>query len=212
MSWSCIRCRACRYPRYAYARSQGSSPEDAEDLAQQFFLGFLEKDYLTAADRGRGRFRTFLLASMTNFLVNQWRSSSRLKRGGAHSFIPLDGQIAESRYATETAWGADPESTYERQWAVALVERVFAVLRREYVAMEKGPLLEEMKGFIWGEESLASNAQIGSKLRLSEGAVKVAVYRLRQRFRELLRAEVAQTVATPEEVDAELRHLIAVLR
>ncbi|MDB6040139.1 MAG: hypothetical protein JWM99_3980 [Verrucomicrobiales bacterium] len=205
-------CETYWYPLYAYARRQGNSVEDAEDLTQQFFARFLGKNYIEKADRDRGKFRTFLLGSMKNFLVNEWKHSARLKRGGGHSFVPLDLDVAEGRYATEPIAETDPENSYDKQWAVALIEQVFTTLRREYAALEKSALVEELKPFVWGEESSASYAEIGHKLNMAEGTVKVAVHRLRQRFRELLRAEVAQTVSRPEEIDGELRHLIAVIR
>ena len=204
-------CRAYWYPLYAYVRRQGNSPEDAEDLTQQFFSRLLEKNYLAKADRDRGKFRTFLLGSMKNFLVNEWKRAARLKRGGGQSFVSFDLDIAEGRYAAEPLTETAPENTYEKQWANALIEQVFASLRQEYRAVEKGPLLEALKGFIWGEESSASYSEIGLKLNMAEGTVKVAVHRLRQRFRDVLRTEVAHTVSRPEEIDGELRHLIAVL-
>jgi RNA polymerase sigma factor (sigma-70 family) len=204
-------CRAYWYPLYAYVRRHGHSPEDAEDLTQQFFARLLDKNYLAKADRDRGKFRTFLLDSMKNFLVNEWKRAARLKRGGGHSLVSYDLEIAEGRYAAEPIAKTAPESIYEKQWAIALIEQVFVALSREYGAVEKGPLLNELKGFIWGEESAASYSEIGRRLNMEEGTVKVSVHRLRQRFRELLRAEVANTVSRPEEVDGELRHLIAVL-
>ena len=204
-------CRAYWYPLYAYARRQGNTPEDAQDLTQQFFSRLLEKDYLAKADRERGKFRTFLLGSMKNFLVNEWRRTNRLKRGGDHSFVSFDSSIGEERYAAESTAEPNPESAYEKQWAIALIEQVFAELRREYGALGRGPLFEELRAFIWGDQSGASYSEIGLQLGLTEGAVKVAMHRLRQRFRELLRAEVAHTVLRPEDIDGELRHLIAVL-
>ncbi len=204
-------CETYWYPLYAYVRRQGKAPEDAEDLTQQFFTRLLQKNYLANADPERGRFRTFLLSSLKHFLVNEWKRASRLKRGGGQSCISLNVEAAEERYAAEPTAEALPESLYERQWAVALIERVFETLRGEYGAADKGTLLEELKGFVWGEKNSASYAEIGGKLSLSEGTVKVSVHRLRQRFRELLREEVAQTVSQPQDIDGELRHLIAVL-
>lgn len=204
-------CRTYWYPLYAFVRRQGKNPEDAEDLTQQFFSRLLEKNYLAKADRDRGKFRTFLLRSMKNFLVNDWKRASRIKRGGAQSFISLDLHAAEDRYVTESTAEANPENAYEQQWATALIEQVLTVLGREYVTVEKRRLFEGLKGFLWGDKSSLSYADLGQQLALSEGAVKVAVHRLRQRFRELLRVEVAHTVLHPDEIDGELRHLIAVL-
>ena len=205
-------CRAYWYPLYAYARRQGNGPEDAEDLTQQFFLRLLEKNYLANADRERGKFRTFLLGSMKNFLVNEWKRTGRLKRGGGYGFVSFDAAAAEGRYAGEPKGEAVAETLFDRQWAVALVEQVFAALGAEFTTAEKGALLDELKGFVWGEENSASFAEIGARLNMAEGTVRVSLHRLRQRFRELLRREVAQTVARPEDVDGELRHLIEVLR
>ena len=203
-------CRAYWYPLYVFVRRQGKSPEDAQDLTQDFFARFLEKNYLAKADRDRGRFRTFLLKSLKNFLINEWKQAGRLKRGGGVEFISIDSPAAEERYATEAPNDTDPDAAYDQLWAVALIEQVLAALREDFNASGKGRMFEELKGFIWGENSTASYAEIAAHLDLSEGSVKVAVHRLRERFRELLRAKVAQTVARPEDIDGELRHLISI--
>ena len=203
-------CRAYWYPLYVYVRRQGNSPEDAQDLTQDFLSRLLEKNYFAKADRDRGKFRTFLLGSLKNFLVNEWKRAGRLKRGGGVEFLSIDANVAEDRYATEPANEANPDAAYEQRWAVTLIEHVLATLRREYIAADKARLFEELKGFIWGDKSTASYAAIAGHLNLTEGTVKVSVHRLRQRFRELLRAEVAHTLARPEDVDDELRYLISV--
>jgi RNA polymerase sigma-70 factor (ECF subfamily) len=203
-------CRTYWYPLYVYVRRQGNSPEDAQDLTQDFFSRLLEKNYLAKADRDRGKFRTFLLVSMKNFMFNEWKRAGRLKRGGGLEFLSMDANAAEDRYAAEPAGESNPDAAYEERWAVTLIEQVLAALRHEYSAADKARLFEELKGFIWGDKSSAPYAEIGQELNLTEGNVKVAVHRLRQRFRELLRAEVAQTVARPEDIDGELRHLISV--
>ena len=203
-------CRTYWYPLYVYVRRQGNSPEDAQDLTQEFLSRLLEKNYLAKADRDRGKFRTFLLGSLKNFLVNEWKRAGRLKRGGDLTFLSFDANVAEDRYAAEPANESNPDAAYEQRWAVTLIEQVLATLRREYSAANKSRLFEELKGFIWGDKSTASYAEIAGHLNLTEGTVKVAVHRLRQRFRELLRAEVAHTVARPEDIDGELRHLISV--
>jgi RNA polymerase sigma factor (sigma-70 family) len=204
-------CRTYWYPLYSYVRRQGNSPEDAEDLTQQFFSRLLEKNYLARADRDRGKFRTFLVRSLNNFLINEWKRAGRLKRGGDLTILSFDAQEAEERYAGEQIDVSNPDNAYERQWAVTLIDQVFSTLRGEYAAIDKAQLFEAVKVFIWGETGSASYEEIGRPLNLTEGAVKVAVHRLRKRFREVLRAEVAHTVARPEEVDEELRYLIAVL-
>jgi len=204
-------CRTYWYPLYVYVRRQGNSPEDAQDLTQNFFSRLLEKNYFAKADPDRGKFRTFLLRSMKNFLVNEWKRAGRVKRGGDLTFLSFDANVAEDRYAAEPANESNPDTAYEQRWAVTLIEQVLTALRQEFNAADKARLFEELKGFIWGDKSTASYVEIAGHLNLTEGTVKVAVHRLRQRFRELLRAEVAHTVARPEDIDGELRHLIAVV-
>jgi len=203
-------CRTYWYPLYVFVRRQGNSPEDAQDLTQAFFSRLLEKNYLAKADRDRGKFRTFLLGSLKNFLLNEWKRAGRQKRGGGVEFLSIDANAAEERYTMEPANEANPDAAYEQRWAVTLIEQVLTALRQEFNAADKAPLFEELKGFIWGDKSTASYAEIAGHLNLTEGTVKVAVHRLRQRFRELLRVEVAHTVARPEDIDGELRHLISV--
>src|SRR5438552_2006854 len=177
-------CRTYWYPLYVYVRRQGNSPEDAQDLTQIFFARLLEKNSLLKADRDRGKFRTFLLGSLKNFLVNEWKRAGRLKRGGDLTFLSFDANAAEERYAGEPIDETNPANDFERQWAVTLIEQVFATLRREYASADKAQLFEALKVFIWGDKVLGSYAEIGRQLNLTEGSVKVAVHRLRQRFRE----------------------------
>jgi RNA polymerase sigma factor (sigma-70 family) len=204
-------CRAYWYPLYAYVRRQGNSAQDAEDLTQQFFYRLVEKDCLAKADRDRGKFRTFLIGSLNNFLINEWKWAGRLRRGGNLTFLPLDALQAEERYCGEPVDESNPADAYERLWGVALVEQVFAILRAEYASAERVDVFEALKGFIWGDPDSKSYGETGERLNLTEGAVKVAVHRLRKHFREVVRAQVAHTVARPEDVDEELRHLISVL-
>jgi RNA polymerase sigma-70 factor (ECF subfamily) len=204
-------CRAYWYPLYVYVRRQSQSPHDAQDLTQEFFARFLEKKYLRLADPDRGKFRAFLLKSLKHFLVNEWEKARTQKRGGGQSVIPLDADLAESRYAAEPTQALTLDEAYEKRWAATLIEAVLAHLRESYAADGRLPVFETLKGFIWGDQATLSYADVAVPLGLTEGAVKVAVHRLRGRYRELLRAEVAKTVATPGEVDEELRHLIAVL-
>ena len=203
-------CRTYWFPLYAFARRQGNSPEDAQDLTQDFFSRLLEKNHLAKADRERGKFRTFLLASLKNFLVNEWKRAGRLKRGGGLEFLSIDADAAENRYAAEAPDESNPDAEFDKRWAVTLIEQVLTALRQEFNQADKARLFEELKGFIWGNQSTASYAEIAAHLNLTEGSVKVAVHRLRQRFRELLRAEVARTVARPEDIDGELRYLISI--
>jgi RNA polymerase sigma factor (sigma-70 family) len=204
-------CRAYWYPIYVYVRQQGQSPHDAQDLTQEFFARLLEKKYLRLADPDRGKFRAFLLKSLKHFLVNEWEKARTQKRGGGQCFIPLDAEIAESRYAAEPVQALTLDQVYEKRWAVTLIEAVLTRLRESYAATDRLQVFETLKAFIWGERTTLSYAEVAPQLGLTEGAVKVAVHRLRGRYRELLRAEIAETVATPGEVDEELQHLIAVL-
>src|SRR5437762_10118160 len=171
-------CRTYWYPLYVYVRRQGNSPEDAQDLTQNFFSRLLEKNYFAKADRDRGMFRTFLLRSLKNFLVNEWKRAGRLKRGGGVELLFIDANVAEDRYAAEPANEANPDAAYEQRWAVTLIEHVLAMLRREYSAADKARLFEELKGSIWGDKSTACYAEIAGHLNLTEGTVKVAVHRL----------------------------------
>jgi RNA polymerase sigma-70 factor (ECF subfamily) len=204
-------CRTYWYPLYVYVRRQGQSPHDAQDLTQEFFARLLEKKYLRLADPDRGKFRAFLLKSLKHFLVNEWEKARTQKRGGGQCAIPLDADIAETRYAAEPVQALTVDQVYEKRWALTLIETVLARLRENYAAGGRLPLFEAIKGFIWGDPPTLSHREAASQLGLSEGAFKVAVHRLRGRYRELLRAEIAKTVATPAEVDEELHHLVAVL-
>ena len=204
-------CRTYWYPLYVYVRRQGQSPHDAQDLTQEFFARLLEKKYLRLADPDRGKFRAFLLKSLKHFLVNEWEKARTQKRGGGEYVIPLDAEIAESRYAAEPALALTLDEVYEKRWAVTLLEAVLVGLHESYAASGRLSVFETLKVFIWGDQTTLSYAEVAPQLGLTEGAVKVAVHRLRSRYRELLREEIAKTVATPGEVDEELRHLIAVL-
>jgi DNA-directed RNA polymerase specialized sigma24 family protein len=204
-------CRTYWYPLYVYVRRRGFDEPAAQDLTQQFFARLLEKKYLRLADPDRGKFRAFLLKSLQHFLVNEWEKTRTEKRGGGQSFIPLDADTAENRYAVEPDQGLALDEVYEKRWAVTLIEAVLARLRGDYAADGRGEVFEALKGCIWGDKGAPTYQAAAAQLGLAEGAVKVAVHRLRGRYRELLRAEVANTVADPNEVDRELRHLMAVL-
>jgi len=203
-------CRGYWYPLYAYIRRLGHSPHDAQDLTQSFFAYLLEKRLLTKADPESGRFRSFLLGSLKNFMANEWRKQSAQKRGASQT-ISFDAQDAEQRYAVEPADETNPQMIYEQAWAVAVLEQAATSLETEYRAGGKQGLFDQLAPFLQGERSELTYATLGGQLDMTEGAVKVAVHRLRQRYRELLRASVANTVADPLEVDGELKHLMAVL-
>jgi RNA polymerase sigma factor (sigma-70 family) len=204
-------CRTYWYPLYVFVRGQGRSAHDAQDLTQEFFTRLLEKKYLRLADPGRGKFRAFLLTALKNFLVNEWEKARTQKRGGGQFVIPLDTEIAESRYAAEPLQALTLDQVYEKRWALTLIEAALVLLRENYEGTGRLPVFENLKGFIWGDASTLSYAEAASLLGLNEGALKVAVHRLRGRYRELLRAEIAKTVATPGQVDEELQHLMTVL-
>jgi RNA polymerase sigma-70 factor (ECF subfamily) len=205
-------CRSYWYPLYAYVRRKGHDPHDAPDLVQEFFARFLERKYLRHADRNRGRFRTFLLSSLQNFLINEWNKANREKRGGSLRILSLDEGMAEARFASEPAMEQPPDALYDRGWAAILLERAMTALREEFEQSGKQDLFERLKVFVWGEKNALSYGAMATQLGMTEGAVKVAVHRLRQRYGELLRVEVAHTVTTPVEVDEELRYLVSVIR
>jgi RNA polymerase sigma-70 factor (ECF subfamily) len=205
-------CRSYWYPLYAFVRRQGHAPHDAQDLTQDFFARLLEKNWLAGVDRTRGRFRSFLLAAMKHFLANEWDKSKALKRGGGvHNFISLDAESAESRYALEPADNLTADKLYERRWALTLLDRTLARLRDEFVAEGKAKQFDELKFTLTGGRGETPYAELAAKFGMTEGAVKVMVHRLRQRYREVLRAQIAETVGDAGEVEAELRHLFATL-
>ena len=202
-------CRAYWFPLYAYVRRQGYAPEEAQDLTQEFFAGLFKK-CVQQAHPESGKFRTFLLTSLKHFLVSEWRKSERQKRGGGQSVVPWDAALAEQAYASEPPGELTSERIYEKRWAITLMERVLARLRDEYHVAGNDRLFEALKHCVWGDEAPRPYAEIATELGLSKGAVKTSIHRLRQRCRQLLRVEVAQTVARPEEIDEELHHLIEV--
>ena len=205
-------CRNYWYPLYAYVRRRGYSSGDAEDLTQDFFARFLAKEYIERADAARGRFRSFLLSCLKNALAEQHRHAGRLKRGGGQSLISWDSQTAEERYRLEPADPLTPEKIYDRRWALTLLENALARLGDEQSAAGKQDAFALLRDCLWGEGRETDYADMAVRLGTTEGALKVAAHRLRQRYRELLREEVAHTVATVAETDAELRYLISIIR
>lgn len=198
-------------PIYSFIRRQGHNPSDAQDLTQEFFARLLQKNYLGAVDRSKGRFRSFLLASVKHFLANEWDKARAQKRGGGQVLLSIDTANAETSYAVEPVEHLTPDKLYERRWALTLLQRVMSRLRAEFSQNDKTELFEQLKGTLTGEGRGLGYAALAERLGSTEGAIKVAVHRLRQRYRELLRAEIAQTVAGPEEVEEELRALFAAL-
>jgi RNA polymerase sigma-70 factor (ECF subfamily) len=205
-------CRAYWYPLYAFTRRLGQSPEAAQDQTQAFFARLLEKNYLRAADPERGRFRSFLLAAFKHFLSRERERARAQKRGGGRKPLPLDFEDGERRYLREPAHALTAERLYEQRWALALLDRALARLREEYRQAGKAELFERLKDHLTGGEAPRPYREAAADLGTTEGALKMAVHRLRQRFREIVLAEIAQTVAGPDEVDEELRHLFATIR
>lgn len=204
-------CRNYWFPIYAFVRRQGHAPHDAQDLTQEFFARLLEHNYLADVDRSKGRFRSFLLASLKHFLANEWDKAKAQKRGGGKVLIPIDVANAESSCGFEPADAATAEKLFERRWALALLEHVLKNLREEYVRDGKETLFEQLKPTLTEASRAVRYADIAAQLGTTEGAIKVAVHRLRQRYRELLRAEIADTVASAAEIDDEIRNLFAAL-
>jgi len=205
-------CRTYWYPLYAFVRRQGHEACEAEDLTQEFFARLLAKEYFGRADPALGRFRNFLLACLKHFLSEQRRHARRLKRGGGQTLISWDSQTAEERYQSEPADPITPEKVYDRRWALTLLEKALARLGDELSAAGKQAVFAQLKDYLWGQGSGEGYAEVAGRLGLSEGALKVTVHRLRRRYRELLREEVADTVATGQDIDEELRYLIGVIR
>jgi len=205
-------CQAYWYPLYAFIRRRGHSPDDARDLTQEFFATLLEKGYLTDADPERGRFRAFLLTAAARFVAKERDKAAAKKRGGGKKVLSLDFADGESRYLQEPAHDWTPERIFERRWALTLLERTLARMRQEHEAAGKLPLFDVLKVFLTGESGAPPLRQAAEQLETTEGAVKVAVHRLRQNYRDLLRAEIAQTIAATQDVDDELAILLTALR
>ena len=205
-------CRAYWYPLYAYVRRKGYGVDDAQDLTQEFFARLLARNYLSVADRHRGKFRSFLLGSLEHFLAREWTKAHAQKRGEGKTILSLDETAAENRYLLEPAHDLTAEKIFDRRWATTLLGQAMSRLRAECIANQKGELFAKVESLLSGEKGEACYAEVAAALKMSEGAIKVAVHRLRQRYSELVRAEIAQTVATPEEADEELRYLFTVLR
>ena len=204
-------CRAYWYPLYVYVRRQGEDEESAKDLTQGFFARLLEKRYLAQAQREKGKFRSFLLASLKHFLSDEWDKARAQKRGGGQMLVSLEDSTGEQRYCLEPVGEMDAERLFERRWALTLLEQARARLREEYLESGKSSLYERLKAFEGGDKNAPPYTQMAVELGLTESGVKSAMFRLRQRYRELVREEVAQTVDSPEEVDGEIRYLISVI-
>ena len=204
-------CSTYWYPLYAFVRRQGSSPPEAEDLIQEFFCPVLQRQWLVNVSPAAGKFRSFLLACLKNFVTNERERAKTQRRGGGRKILPLDGETAETRYALEPVTRITPEVLFERRWALALVERTLGELQREYTRAGKGGWFDELQQFLPGGEGNLSRAELAVKRGVTTGAIDVTVHRLRQRFGAILREQVAQTVSSAAEVEEEIRYLMAVL-
>ncbi len=204
-------CSTYWYPLYAYVRRKGHAPQDAQDLTQEFFSRLLESPWLRDVHPSKGKFRSFLLASMNHFLANEWRRNQTQKRGGGREIFSLDGVAAEDLYRFEPSHNDTPDKVFERRWAMILVEQVVTRLQEDYCAFGKGDLFEALKPMLDGEMNPEGYAAVAARLGMTEAAMKKAAQRLRESYGELLRAEVAQTVSDPLEVEDELRNLFTAL-
>ncbi|MBI2946411.1 MAG: sigma-70 family RNA polymerase sigma factor [Verrucomicrobia bacterium] len=207
-----LLCRSYWYPLYAFARRQGASPHDAQDLAQEFFARLLERNYLDRADPDKGKFRWFLLGAFKHFLSHERDRERALKRGGDRVHISLDELAAEQRYHLEPATQLSPEKLFERTWGTTLLDRVKEQLREHYQSAGKEERFRQLQCFLPGDYEKRPYAEVARELGISEGALRVELHRLKATFRQLLRTEIAHTVSTPAEIDEELRHLIEVLQ
>lgn len=199
------------YPLYAHIRRRGSTSHDAQDLTQEFFAQLLSRHDLAQVGREKGRFRSFLLASLQHFLANQRKKANRLKRGGGQIIVSIDPASAEDRYAREPSHDLATDKLFERRWAMTLLDQSIDRLRHEFVSAGKLPLFERLKVYLTSGENGPAYADVAAQLGLSESAVKMAVSRLRKRYRQVLRAEIGRTVAGPDEIEGEIRDLFAAL-
>ncbi|HRY51740.1 MAG TPA: sigma-70 family RNA polymerase sigma factor [Candidatus Paceibacterota bacterium] len=204
-------CQTYWYPLYAYVRRRGFAQHEAEDLTQEFFARFLAGDSVAKADPAKGRFRFYLLAALNHFLSDAWDHARRMKRAGNLHTVSIDVQVGEERFRLEPCHDWSPDRLYERRWALTVLEKVLTQLEHEYETRGKARLCQSLKPLLTGDEAGHSYAEIARELGIHEGALRVAVHRMRQRYGELFRMEVAQTVSRPEEVAEEMRHLLAVL-
>jgi RNA polymerase sigma-70 factor (ECF subfamily) len=205
-------CKTYWYPVYIFVRRRGHDVESAKDLTQEFFARLLAKQYLRIADRERGRFRTFLLSCVDHFLSNERKKESTLKRGGGYTFVPLDETSAEDRYQVEPVEDMSPDRLLDRRWAMTVLELSLKELQREHVESGKAAHFEALQECLSGAKDASSSfAEIGARLGMTEAAARQAASRMRARFGELLRQSVAQTVASPQDLETEMNHLCTIL-
>jgi RNA polymerase sigma factor (sigma-70 family) len=204
-------CRAYWYPLYAYVRRQGHPAEDARDLTQEFFSRLLEDRSLASVHESKGRFRSFLLASIKHLLANEWKHATRQKRGGGQIHFSIEQEFLEERIGHELQDRMDPEKAYEKRWAETLLGRVLDRLKGEWENKETGRHFDELKPFLIDPKGEVSFADAAARAGVSEASLKWAVHKLRRRYRELVREEIAETVSSADQVDDELRYLFSVL-
>jgi len=204
-------CQTYWYPLYAYVRRRGHPPHDAQDLTQSFFAHLLERESIAGADPGRGRFRSFLLTALNHFLINEWEKARAQKRGGGTPLLSLDLAAAEERFDLEPADPATPDKIFEKQWALTLLNQVLSLLEAEYRREGKAELFAALQQTLAGRSESLPYAEIAARLNMAEGAVKVAVHRLRKRYRNLIRAEIAHTLDHSADIEEEMRHLFRAL-
>ena len=202
-------CRLYWYPVYAYVRRKGHSAAEAEDLTQAFFCRLLGRGFPAGVRREGGKFRSYLLRALDHFLINEWRRDHSAKRGGGTMIFSLDGVDADARYRLEPMDAATPESLYDRRWATMVLNAVRERLRQEYARQGKEALFAALEPCLTGGDELLPYAELMTRLDLKASALKMAVHRLRKRFGEVLREEIAETVGTPDEIEGEIRELIA---
>lgn len=205
-----IICQAYWYPLYAYVRRCGHAPHDAQDLTQAFFCRLLERRLLDSADREKGRLRSFLITSLKNFMNNEWRRAATMRRGGGQTAVTFDTTFAESRFATDNQ-SLGPDETYDEQWAFTLLDLTMKRLQGEFITAGKPDEFAALKGHLMAARGEVDYAAAARKLNINEGAARVAVHRLRKRFREIYREEISQTLAEGADVETELNHLAAAL-
>ena len=205
-------CRRYWYPVYAFHRRRGSSPDDASDLTQGFFATLLEKEYLDDVDRQKGRFRTFLLTAVSRFASKAYEHDRAQKRGGGKKLVSLDVSEGESRYQHEPVDDWTPEKIFARRWALTILDTALSRLRKDHEESGRTAMFEALKVYLTGDSGAPPLAEVGRRLSMTEGAVKVAVHRLRERYRQALREEIGQTVSDSAEVEDELNALAAALR
>lgn len=204
-------CESYWYPCFAFVRRQGYDVEEAQDLTQGFFVNLLDKNYVGDADRRRGKFRTFLLSSLKNFLANQRDHARAIKRGGGKQILSLDFVMAEERYRHEAADTMTADRIYERRWAMTVLDHALARLRADYSAAGKQELFDQLKESLTSHKTAAPYAQIALKLNMNEGATKTAIHRLRKRYRDIIKDEIRSTLAPGDDVEDELGQLLAAL-